>query len=137
MAGRSALRPRAAGSEESAMFTVAQLVGSKLVHMPSRDPYRRDASICLAPTPSNDQLERVAAEMLQAYPDSRISSLSDHMLLVRDIPIVADSDHEADASTWATIFTRATAALAASDDPETRVASIDVRVATAGAAKDE
>ncbi len=41
--------------------------------------------------------------------------------------MVADSDHDADAIIWERIFTRATAALAASDDTETKVASIDVR----------
>ena len=103
------------------MHTIAQLVGSNVVRLPSPDTYLRDAFISLSQQTTSHQVGLVVARMHQAYPDSRISSLNDHMLLVQGIPVWANSDHDADAITWEQVFSRATA-----DDPAAEVASIDV-----------
>lgn len=126
MTGPFALRRRTTEPDDFSMRTHGQLIGSNVLRPSSPDTYRRDAFICLSQGTTRHQVGLVAARMHQVHPDSPVNSLSDHTLLVQDIPVWASSDHDADAVTWEQLFFCATATLAASDGPAATVSSIDV-----------
>jgi hypothetical protein len=115
------------------MRTSVHIVTSNLVDQPALmaqerlHPYRRDASICLSPLASGDQLAHIRTEMHREYPEARISCVSNHTLLLQDIPVAAETTHDADALTWDRIYTHATVALHPAGAGDTRVVSIDVR----------
>lgn len=93
-------------------------------------PFLREAAVTLVPQLSDEQLERISAEL--ATPPNHfllVSRISDSTVLIQGIPVVAESPHEADALTWDKIHTQVCAALREPWDWDTTVTAIDVRAA--------
>jgi hypothetical protein len=101
--------------------------------MRERIPFLREAAVTVVPQLSDEQLERIRAE-LAALPNQflLINRISDSTVLIQGISVTAESPHEADALTWDKIHTHVCAALCEPWDWDTRVTAIDVR-ATDGA----
>ena len=91
-------------------------------------PYLREAAVTLVPSLTDEQLERIDAQLeTLANPYLLVSRLSEHTALIQGIPAKAGSPVEADAHTWETIFTLVTAALRGPFDWDTTITAIDVR----------
>lgn len=94
-------------------------------------PYLREAAVTLVPSLTDEQLDRIAAELDSlANPFLLVSRLSDHTALIQGIPVKARSSHEADALIWETIYERVRAALSGPFDWDTTITAIDVREPT-------
>jgi hypothetical protein len=94
-------------------------------------PFLREAAVTLVPHLTDEQLERIGAELASSLinPLLLVSRVSDHTALIQGIPVTAESPHEADALTWEQIHTRVLAALCEPWDWDTTVTAIDVRAA--------
>jgi hypothetical protein len=91
-------------------------------------PYLREAAVTLVPSLTNEQLERIDAQLeTLANPYLLVSRISEHTALIQGIPVKAGSPVEADANTWETIFMLVTAALRGPFDWDTTITAIDVR----------
>ena len=91
-------------------------------------PYLREAAVTLVPSLTDEQLDRIAAELdAFANPFLLVSRLSDHTALIQGIPVKAGSSHEADAVIWESIYERVRAALSGPFDWDTTITGIDVR----------
>lgn len=91
-------------------------------------PFLREAAVTLVPHLSDDQLERIGAELtLATNRFLLVSRVSEHTALIQGIAVTAASPHEADALTWQTIHTHVRAALREPWDRATSVTAIDVR----------
>jgi hypothetical protein len=90
-------------------------------------PYLREAAVTLVPSLTDEQLDRIAAELdILANPFLLVSRLSEHTALIQGIPVKAGSSHEADAMIWETLYERIRAALSGPFDWETTITAIDV-----------
>jgi hypothetical protein len=91
-------------------------------------PYLREAAVTLVPSLTDEQLERIDAQLeTLANPYLLVSRISEHTALIQGIPVKAGSPVEADANTWETIFMLVTAALRGPFDWDTTITAIDVR----------
>jgi len=91
-------------------------------------PFLRDAAVTLVPTLTDEQLDRIGAELDSlANPFLLVSRISEHTALIQGIPVRAESQRDADALTWETIYTHVRSALREPWDWDTRVTAIDVR----------
>lgn len=101
--------------------------------MRERIPFLREAAVTAVPQLSDEQLERIRAE-LAALPNHflLVNRISDSTVLIQGVSVTAESPHEADALTWDKIHSLVSAALSEPWDWDTRVTAIDVR-ATDGA----
>lgn len=89
-------------------------------------PYLRDAAITCVPHLTDDQLERIEAEVLTKCHYALTSRLTDCTVLVQGIAIKADSPLDADRIAWARMNLRAHTALCQPNDINTRITSIDI-----------
>ena len=113
---------------------VSRLVkaGLRADHCTMREPipFLREAAVTLVPHLTDEQLERIGAELTSpANPFLLVSRLSDNTALIQGIPVKAASPVEADALTWETIYTHVRSALNEPWDWNTTVTAIDVREA--------
>jgi hypothetical protein len=92
-------------------------------------PYLREAAVTLVPCLTDEQLERIDAQLatLDLNPYLLVSRISEHTALIQGIPVKAGSQVEADAVMWETIFTHVSAALRSPWDWDTTITAIDVR----------
>ncbi len=91
-------------------------------------PFLREATVTLVPRLTDEQLERIGAELASmTHPFLRVSRLSDNTALVQGLPVKAASTVEADALTWQTIYACVRSALREPRDWDTTVTAIDVR----------
>lgn len=93
-------------------------------------PYLRDAAIACLPHVTDDQLQRIEAEVLTKCHDALTSRLTDCTVLVQGIAIQADSPLHADRTAWERMNLRVHTALCQPNDVNTRITSIDVSPAS-------
>ena len=69
--------------------------------MRERIPFLREAAVTAVPQLSDEQLERIRAE-LAALPNHflLVNRISDSTVLIQGVSVTAESPHEADALTW-------------------------------------
>ena len=106
--------------------------GLRADHSTMREPipFLREAAVTIVPQVSDEQLERIGAELAsQGNPFLLVSRVSDCTALIQGIPVTAESPHEADALTWDIVHSHVSAALCEPWDWDTTVTAIDVRSA--------
>ncbi len=96
--------------------------------MREHGPFLREAIVTLVPSLTDEQLARVGTELESLdNPYLLVSRLSEHSALIQGIPVRAGSPHDADATTWETIYTLVRSALNGPWDWDTTITAIDVR----------
>jgi hypothetical protein len=91
-----------------------------------RHPYLRDAAITCLPNLTDDQLDRIAAEVHTKCPFALTSRVSDSTVLIQGVAIKADSPLDADRIAWERMRLRVSEALSQPVDNNVRLASIAV-----------
>jgi hypothetical protein len=89
-------------------------------------PYLRDAVITCLPDMTDDQFQRIDAEVAAKCHDALTSRLTDSSVLVQGIAIRADSPLDADRTMWERMNLRVRTALCQPTDVNTRITSINV-----------
>ena len=89
-------------------------------------PYLRDAVITFLPDMTDDQFQRIDAEVATKCHYALTSRLTDCSVLVQGIAIGADSPLDADRTMWERMNLRVRTALSQPSDVNTRITSINV-----------
>jgi hypothetical protein len=89
-------------------------------------PYLRDAVITCVPGMTDDQVQRIDAEVATKCHYALTSRLTDCSVLVQGIAIRADSPLDADRTMWERMSLRVRTALCQPSDVNTRITSINV-----------
>lgn len=92
------------------------------------NPFLRDVAISFVPQLSDDQLLRIAQALTALNPDTLVSRMTDFTAMVQGFPVEAETAHEANRVTWATISREVRAVLDTTADSGTHLTSIDVRL---------
>jgi hypothetical protein len=99
--------------------------------------YLREATVTLVPTFTDEQLDRIAAELAALQnPYLQVRRIGEHTALVQGIPVKAASSQEADALTWQTIYTHIRSALTQPWDRNTSITAIELREPDSALASD-
>jgi hypothetical protein len=93
-------------------------------------PYLRDAVIACVPGMTDDQFQRIDAEVATKCHNALTSRLTDCSVLVQGIAIKADSPLDADRTMWERMNLRVRTALCQPRDDNTRITSINVSPAS-------
>ena len=89
-------------------------------------PYLLDAVIACLPDVTDDQFQRIDAEVATKCHHALTSRLTDCSVLVQGIAIRADSPLDADRTMWERMNLRVRTALCQPSDVNTRITSINV-----------
>jgi hypothetical protein len=107
-----------------------QASSSRTTAMGPLQPYLRDAVIACVPNLTDDQLQRIDAEVRTMCHYALTSRMTDCAILIQGIAIKAISPLDADRTMWERMHLRMHTALCQPNDVDTRITSIDVSPAS-------